>query len=176
MNLCEAILRNFNLQLLRVNPVDDIVHVCRRSAVPAGAAAFVLPGVEQMENDLLHLLRGVVLGKIPLHILLIEEKLLPLVGLFLGEQVMQVFAGQRSRLAHLFESAGLGEGRCDLTGVHFLLEHPLVFLGQIGELHRWIEGNLVFVHYLKDRGNQAGQTDVVLDGAATFVANLTDNI
>ena len=38
-----------------------------------------------MENDLLHLLRGVVLGKISLHVLLIEEELLPLVGLFLGE-------------------------------------------------------------------------------------------
>ena len=60
-------------------------------------AAFVLPGVEQMDDDLLHLLRGVVLGEIPLHVLLIEEELLPLVGLFLGEQVMQVFTGQRSR-------------------------------------------------------------------------------
>ena len=50
-----------------------------------------------MENDLLHLLRGVVLGEIPLYVLLIEEELLPLVGLFLGEQMVQVFTGQGSR-------------------------------------------------------------------------------
>ena len=107
-----------------------------------------------MENDLLHLLRGVVLGKISLHVLLIEKELLPLVGLFLGEQMMQVFTGQCPRLAHLFEGAGLGEGRCGLTGVHFFLEHSLMLLGQVGDLHRRIEGDLVFVHHLEDGWNQ----------------------
>ena len=85
---------------------------------------------------------------------LIEEEFLPLVGLFLGEQMMQVFTGQRSRLAHLFEGARLGEGRGSLTGVHLLFEHPLVLLGQIGDLHRRIEGDLVFVHHLEDGWNQ----------------------
>lgn len=78
------------------------------------------------------------------------------VGLFLGEQVMQVFTGQRSRLAHLFEGAGLCEGRCGLTGVHLLFEHPLVFLGQVGYLHRRIESDLVFVHHLEDGRDQMG--------------------
>ena len=36
MNLCEAILRNSNLQRLRVDPVNDTVHVCCQSAAPAG--------------------------------------------------------------------------------------------------------------------------------------------
>ena len=133
-------------------------------------AAFVLPGVEQMENDLLHLLRGVVLGKIPLHVLLIEEELLPLVGLFLGEQVMQVFTGQRPGLAHLFEGTGLGEGRSGLTGVHLFLEHLLMFLGQVGDLHRRIEGDLVIVYHLKDGGDQVGQTDVTLNCSSALIA------
>lgn len=142
--------------------------------LPLTLAAFVLPGVEQMENDLLHLLRGVVLGEIPLHILLIEEELLPLVGLFLGEQVMQVFPGQSSRLAHLFEGAGLGEGWCGLTGVHFFLEHPLMLLGQVGDFYRRIEGDLVFVHHLEDGGNQVGQADVAMNLSLAVVAILTD--
>ena len=139
-------------------------------------AAFVLPGVEQVNDDLLHLLRGVVLGKIPLHVLLIEEELLPLVGLFLGEQMMQVFPSQSSRLAHLLEGTGLGEGRGGLAGVHFFLKHSLVFLGQIGNLHCRIEGNLVFVYHLEDGRNQMGQTDVALDGAATFIYGLANYI
>ncbi|EFB75958.1 hypothetical protein SUBVAR_05738 [Subdoligranulum variabile DSM 15176] len=69
---------------------------------------------------------------------------------------MQVFTGQRSRLAHLFEGAGLCEGRCGLTGVHLLFEHPLVFLGQVGYLHRRIESDLVFVHHLEDGRDQMG--------------------
>lgn len=139
-------------------------------------AAFVLPGVEQMDDDLLHLLWGVVLGKIPLHILLIEEELLSLIGLFLGEQMMQVFTGQRPGLAHLFEGTGLGEGRSSLTGVHLLLEHPLVFLGQVGDLHRRIEGDLVFIHHLKDGGDQVGQADVTMDLVSAITSFLSHNI
>ena len=127
-----------------------------------------------MENDLLHLLRGVVLGEIPLYVLLIEEELLPLVGLFLGEQMVQVFTGQGSRLAHLFEGVGLGEGRSGLTGVHFFLEHPLMLLGQVGDFYRWIEGDLVFVHHLEDGWNQMGQADVTLDGFLAFSVCCTD--
>ena len=37
MNLCEAILRRFNLLRLRVDPVDDAVHICCQGAAPAGA-------------------------------------------------------------------------------------------------------------------------------------------
>lgn len=139
-------------------------------------AAFVLPGVEQMDDDLLHLLRGVVLGEIPLHVLLIEEELLPLVWLLLGEQMVQVFTGQGSRLAHLFEGAGLGQGRCGLTSVHLLLKHPLVFLGQVRNLHRRIEGDLVFVHHLEDGGNQVGQTDVAMDLVSAVAGFLSHNI
>lgn len=129
-----------------------------------------------MDDDLLHLLRGVVLGEIPLHILLIEEELLPLVGLFLGEQVMQVFSGQGSRLAHLLEGAGLGEGRGSLTGVHLLFEHPLVLLGQVRDLHRRIEGNLVFVYHLEDGGDQVGQADVTMNLVSAVAGFLSHNI
>lgn len=37
MNLCEAILRNSNLQRLRIDLVDNSVHVCRQSAAPDSA-------------------------------------------------------------------------------------------------------------------------------------------
>ena len=100
-----------------------------------------------MQNNLLHLLCRVVLWKKLLNIFLIQKELLPLIWLFLCEQMVQVFAGQRSGLAHLLQSARLGEGRCSLTGVHFFFEHSLVIFGQVGNLHRRIEGDLVFVHH-----------------------------
>ena len=37
MNLCEAILRSSNLQRLRVDPVNNTVHVCCQSAAPDSA-------------------------------------------------------------------------------------------------------------------------------------------
>lgn len=36
MNLCEATLRSSNLQRLRIDPVNDAVHVCCHSATPEG--------------------------------------------------------------------------------------------------------------------------------------------
>ena len=74
MNLCEAILRNSNLQRLRVDPVNNTVYICCQSAAPdstvtdlgevdgAFAGRVALPGTAPAGQA--DLLAGVQIGEV----------------------------------------------------------------------------------------------------------------
>ena len=68
--------------------------------------ALILP--QELENDLLHLRRGVVLGKEFPHLIGAEADLFALVGFGLGHDGENAVHGQIATLAALLQGNGLG--------------------------------------------------------------------
>ena len=113
------------------------------------------PGFQQGEYRVLHLLGRIAGRKEPLYVRLIQEKLLPLIGLLFGEQGMQVVLRQCAALAHLFEAAGLHQRGRGLAKLHFSLQPPLVLRRHVGDLYRRVERHAGFVDHLQDGGCSA---------------------
>lgn len=63
-------------------------------------------------NAALHLTVRVTGWEVFRHIPMVEKKLLPLVGLFLGQKAVEKLTGQGFAAAHLLQSKGL-------AGIHF---------------------------------------------------------
>ena len=133
-----------------------------------GMLVGMAPGFQQRENRVLHLLGRIAGREEPLHVRLIQEKLLALIGLLLGEQGMQVVFRQCAALAHLFKSAGLYKRWRGLAKLHFSLQPPLVLRRHVGDLYRGVECYAGFVNHLQNGGDEVGQADVTLNLLDTF--------
>lgn len=120
------------------------------------------PGFQQRKDRVLHLLGRIAGREEPLHVRLIQEKLLTLIGLLLGEQGMQVVLRQCAALAHLFKTAGLHQRRRGLAKFHLGLQPPLVLRRHVGDLYRGVERHSGFVDHLQNGGDEVGQADVAL--------------
>ena len=112
------------------------------------------PGFQQRKNRVLHLLGRIAGREEPLHVRLIQEKLLALIGLLLGEQGMQVVLRQGAALAHLFKSAGLYKRWRGLAKLHLVLQPPLVLRRHVGDFYRGVERHAGFVDHLQDGGDE----------------------
>lgn len=104
--------RTLNMVACSATSVESCLCLKALRAFPKGIPMLVgmAPGFQQRENRVLHLLGRIAGREEPLHVRLIQEKLLTLIGLLLGEQGMQVVLRQCASLAHLFKSAGLYKG------------------------------------------------------------------
>ena len=112
------------------------------------------PGFQQRENRVLHLFGRIARREEPLHVRLIQEKLLTLIGLLLGEQGMQVVLRQCAALAHLFKAAGLNQRGRGLAKLHLGLQPPLVLRRHVGDLYRWVECHAGFIDHLQNGGDE----------------------
>ena len=126
------------------------------------------PGFQQRKNRVLHLLGRITGREEPLHVRLIQEKLLPLIGLLSGEQGMQVVLRQCAALAHLFKAAGLHQRGRGLAKLHFSLQPPLVLRRHVGNLYRGVERHPGFIDHLQNGGDEIGEADVTLNMLDTF--------
>ena len=126
------------------------------------------PGFQQGEYRVLHLLGRIAGREEPLYVRLIQEKLLTLIGLLLGEQGMQVVFRQSAALAHLLKAAGLHQRGCGLAKLHFGLQPPLVLGRHVGDLYRGVERHPGFIDHLQNGGDEIGQADVTLNSSGTF--------
>lgn len=90
----------------------------------------------------------------PLYVRLIQEKLLTLIGLLLGEQGMQVVLRQRAALAHLFKTAGLHQRGRGLAKLHLCLQPPLMLGRHVGDFYRGVERHAGFVDHLQNGGDE----------------------
>lgn len=134
------------------------------------------PGFQQRENRVLHLLRRIAGREEPLYVRLIQEKLLTLIGLLLGEQGVQVVLRQRAALAHLFKTAGLYKRWRGLAKLHLCLQPPLMLGRHVGDLYRWVERHPGFIDHLQNGGDEIGQADVTVHLIAAFIQLFSDQI
>ena len=126
------------------------------------------PGFQQRKNRVLHLLGRIAGREEPLHVRLIQEELLTLIGLLLGEQGMQVVLRQCAALAHLLEAAGLHQRGRGFAKLHLCLQPPLVLGRHVGNLYRGVECHPGFIDHLQNGGDEVGQADVTLNSSCTF--------
>lgn len=129
----------------------------------AAALTLALQKLQPLEDVALDLFAGVVRREKAAEILPPQFNLFLLVGFLLLHECLNGVAVKCSGLGCALELNGLGMGRGTLVFLHGGEQFPLLFLGEIGQLHRRIEGDLALVHlgeYLRD---EVGQTDETLD-------------
>ena len=170
--------RTLNMVACSATSVESCLCLKALRAFPKGIPMLVgmAPGFQQRENRVLHLLGRIAGREEPLHVRLIQEKLLTLIGLLLGEQGMQVVLRQCASLAHLFKSAGLYKGWRGLAKLHFSLQPTLVLRRHVGNLYRGVECHPGFVDHLQDGGDEVGQADVALDLVPAFSNLFSQNL
>ena len=87
------------------------------------------PAVQQLDDDLFHLLGRVGLGEILLQRILVERYSVVQRLLVLGQDFQHTLFGECAVLAGLFQPLGLGQGRRLLGGLQRSLQ-PLLLLGR----------------------------------------------
>ena len=128
-----------------------------------------MPTLQQLDDDILHLLWGVAGGKVFLQTV-VADRDLALQRLFLPHNEVDDVIFQLTLAAELLEPLSLSQRRGYLIALHDQQEVGLFFFGQVGEeIRRGNELERSCVHCVQQRRDQLIQAHITLYLLAAFV-------